>query len=207
MSVKRRPQADRSEATRTALVDAARARFAERGFAAVGTEEIVRAAGVTRGALYHHFGGKQELFLAVFETVEQELTERLAHVALGAGDPLAGLRAGAAAFLDSADDPSIQRITLIDAPAVLGWERWRELGLRYGLGLVEAALGAAMDAGAIRRQPLRPLAHLLLGALDEAALLLARSDDPATRAEVGAVVDALIEGLRPAGAAGHTATS
>jgi AcrR family transcriptional regulator len=190
-------QEQRSRATREKLLTAARALFAARGYAAVGTEEIVRAAGVTRGALYHQFRDKEELFEAVFEEVEAETTQRIADVALtGATDPLAALRAGARAFLTICTEPEVERIALLDAPAVLGWTRWREIGFRHGLGLVAATLQAGMDAGAIAPQPLTPLSHLLLSALDEGALLVARAADPATaRAEVEVVIDRLLDGL------------
>src|SRR5215212_184607 len=105
-----RTQAERSESTRGALIDAARRLFADRGYAAVGTEEIVRAAGVTRGALYHHFDGKEDLFRAVYEDVERELVERVAASATAAGDPLELLHAGVQAFLDACEDPAVQRI-------------------------------------------------------------------------------------------------
>jgi AcrR family transcriptional regulator len=191
-------QEARSRATREKLLTAARALFAERGYAAVGTEEIVRAAGVTRGALYHQFrAGKEQLFEAVFEVVEAETTQRIADVSLaGAADPVSALRAGARAFLEICAEPEVERIALLDAPAVLGWERWREIGFRHGLGLVVAVLQAGMDAGAIAPQPLTPLAHLLLGALDEGALYVARAQDAAAaRAEVEVVVDRFIDGL------------
>jgi AcrR family transcriptional regulator len=192
----RRTQGERSEATRGDLVAAARRLFAERGYAGVGTEEIVRAAGVTRGALYHHFAGKPQLFEAVYEQVERELTEKIARSALRGSDPMAALRAGSAMFLDACLEPEVQRIVLLDAPAVLGWERWREIAAEHGLGLVEAALGAAMESGQIARQPLRPLAHVMMGALDEAAMLVARAEDTeAARAEVGATLDSILEGL------------
>src|SRR5207302_6267465 len=114
----------------------ARELFAAHGYGAVATEEIVRAAGVTRGALYHHFTGKRELFEAVYEEVERGLVEQIASSAVSsATDPLAALHAGAQAFLDACEDPAVQRIALVDAPSVLGWERWREIGLRYGFGL------------------------------------------------------------------------
>jgi AcrR family transcriptional regulator len=190
-------KAEQSEATRTALVRAARQLFAKRGYAAVGTEEIVSRAGVTRGALYHHFRGKDDLFRAVCEQVETELTQKIAARALGGDDPLAALQAGADMFLDAAREPEVQQIALLDAPSVLGWEAWREIGERYGLGLIQAALQAAMESGAIAEQPIRPLAHVLLGALDEAAMYLARAHDPKqARAEVGATVARLIEGLQ-----------
>jgi AcrR family transcriptional regulator len=190
-------KAEQSQATRAALIAAARELFAERGYAAVGTEEIVRSAGVTRGALYHHFAEKRALFEAVYEDVEREVVERIASTALAsARDPLSALHAGAQAFLDACEEPAVQRIGLLDAPSVLGWERWREIGLRYGLGLVEASLQAAMDAGLIAREPTRPLAHLLLGALDEGAMLVARARDAGqTRSEVGASIDRLLDAL------------
>jgi AcrR family transcriptional regulator len=192
--------AARSRATRDKLLTAARALFAERGFAAVGTEEIVRAAGVTRGALYHQFRDKEALFEAVFESVEAETTQRIAEGSLagGAADPLEALRAGARQFLRECAEPEVERILLLDAPAVLGWERWRAIGMRHGLGLTTGVLQAGMDAGAIARQPVAPLAHLLLGALDEGAMYVARAADrEAARAEVAAVVDRLLDGLAP----------
>src|SRR5215210_3190579 len=167
MEVKGR-KAEQSEATRGKLIAVARELFAARSYRGVGTEEIVRRAGVTRGALYHHFRDKQDLFRAVFEEVERELTERTAQVAAGAADPRRALSEGANAFLDATLDPEVQRITLLDAPAVLGWEEWRAIGERYGLGLIQAALQGAMDAGLIEKQPVRPLAHVMMGALDEA---------------------------------------
>jgi AcrR family transcriptional regulator len=192
----RRTQGERSEATRAKLIAAARGLFAERGYAGVGTEEIVRAAGVTRGALYHHFAGKPQLLEAVYEQVEGELTQKIATGALSGSDPLEALRAGSEMFLDACLEPEVQRIVLLDAPAVLGWERWREIAADYGLGLVEAALGAAMESGQIARQPLRPLAHVMMGALDEAAMLVARAEDTeAARAEVGATLNSILEGL------------
>jgi AcrR family transcriptional regulator len=191
-------QAERSAQTRQALVSSARALFAGRGFAAVGTEEIVRHARMTRGALYHHFASKEDLFRAVYEEVEQELVEEIAAKAMAGDDPLAALRAGARAFLDACEDPAVQRIALLDAPSVLGWEQWREIGLRYGFGLVQGTLEAAMEAGSIERQPVRPLAHLLLGACDEAALLVARADDGGqTKREVAAALERFLDALRP----------
>lgn len=194
----KRTQEERTAATRAALLAAARPLFAERGYAAVGTPEIAAAAGVTRGALYHQFEGKEALFEAVFEQVEQEVTERIGALLAQAGvsDPVGALRAGAQAWLDASAEPEVQRIVLLEAPAVLGWERWREVGMRYGLGLIEAVLSAAMQAGAITEQPVHPLAHVLVGALDEAALYVAQAADPAqARAEIGAILDTLLTGL------------
>ncbi len=198
MERKRRTQADRSAATRGALIAAARQLFAERGYAAVGTPEVAAAAGVTRGALYHQFADKADLFLAVYELVEQEITERIGELvaAAGATDPVEALTAGAEAFLDACAEPEIQRIVLIEAPAVLGWDTWRAVGLKYGLGLTEAILRAAIDAGRIAEQPVRPLAHVLIGALDEAALYVARAEDPvAAREQMRSVLGRLVRGL------------
>ena len=188
----------RSERTRTELLAAARALFAERGYAAVPIEAVVRAAGVTRGALYHQFtGGKEELFRAVLEEVEEGLIARIATSVGAADDPVAGLHTAIGAALDAALDPEVVRLTLLDAPAVLGWQAWRELGERYGLGLVRATLAAAMDAGSLARASVDPLAQLLLAALEEAMLYVARAEDPQrARAEAGAALGRLVDGLR-----------
>jgi AcrR family transcriptional regulator len=186
----------RSQATRRELVSSARALFGARGYAGVGTEEIVRAAGVTRGALYHQFRDKADLFAAVAEEVEAEVSERIAVGARTAADPVEALRAGARLFLDACAEPEVERIILLDAPAVLGWEAWRDLAGRYGLGLVRLGLQSAIDAGAIAPQPVAPLAHILIGALDEAALYVAGSEDQAAaRQECAAIFDRILRGF------------
>jgi AcrR family transcriptional regulator len=193
-----RTQSERSAATRAALITAARPLFATSGFTAVGTEAIVRAAGVTRGALYHQFADKTALFAAVFEVVETELTEQSDAVVSGSAgsDPIVMMKLGAATWLDACAQPEVQRIVLIDAPAVLGWERWREISQRHGMGLVQQLVGYAISTGRVAPQPTEPLAHVLIGALDEAALYLARVPDPLrARREVGAVLDHLLESL------------
>jgi AcrR family transcriptional regulator len=191
-------KAQQSEATRAELVAAARRLFAEHGYGGVGTEEIVRTAGVTRGALYHHFAGKKDLFRAVYEDIERELVEQIAAVAVSAGDPVAALRAGAQAWLDACEEPDVQQIALLDAPSVLGWEEWREIGMRYGFGLVEGTLQAAVDAGLLDKQPVKPLAHLIVGAIDEAALVVARADDGGkTKREVDEAVQRFLDHLAP----------
>lgn len=190
-------KAERSEATRSALVTAARALFAERGYAETGTEEIVQRAGVTRGALYHHFRDKRDLFRAVVEEMEGEVTQSIAAAAFAVTDPVEQLRAGSQAFLDACLDPAVQRIILQDGPSVLGLEGWREIEARYGFALLRGALQAAMEAGTIERQAVDALAHLLLGALSEAALTIVRAEDVASaRAEVGTTLQRLLEGLR-----------
>jgi AcrR family transcriptional regulator len=186
----------RSEATRRRLITAARRLFGSRGYAAVGTEEIVRAAGVTRGALYHQFRDKADLFAAVAEEIEAEIAEQVAAGAGATADPVSALRAGARLFLQACAEPEVERIILLDAPAVLGWEAWRDLAGRYGLGLVQFALQSAMDAGAIVPQPVTPLAHVLVGALDECALYVAQAADPATaREDCAAIIDQLLRGI------------
>ena len=193
----KRTQASRSAATRAALVTAARPLFADKGYAAVGTDEVARAAGVTRGALYHQFAGKEELFAAVFEQVEAEISDGIAAGLLAeGGDPARVLHDGIDAWLAVCAEPEVHRIVLIDAPAALGWERWREIGQRYGVGLVEAAVQSLIDAGVLPEQPVRPLAHVLIGALEEAALYAARAEDRETAtAEVRAALVALVDGL------------
>jgi AcrR family transcriptional regulator len=153
---------------------------------------------MTRGALYHHFADKQALFAAVFETVEAELIQRIAaEMAAASGvDALAAMRRGAETWLDLCREPEVHRIALVEGPAVLGWARWREIGDRYSGALVRQALEGAIAAGRIPRQPVDPLAHLLLGMVREGALYLAMAPDAAqARAEVGAAIGRIIEGL------------
>ena len=193
-----RTKAGQREATTAALIASARELFATRGYAAVGTEEIVGRAGVTRGALYHHFrGGKEQLFQAVLVQLSAETVGRVAQAASKTDDPWDALVLGAESFLDACATPEVQQIMLIDGPAVLGWDVWRAIDTDYGLGLLEAALQRAMDAG--RMLPASPtaIAHVLAGALDEAAMVVARADDPAAaRAEMGETLHRLLDGLR-----------
>ncbi|MEA2153184.1 MAG: hypothetical protein QOI18_1417 [Solirubrobacteraceae bacterium] len=193
-------QASRSASTRAKLIRAARKLFAAKGYASVGTEEIVRRAGVTRGALYHQFSSKEDLFLAVYEQVEQELTARVAGTLGEVTSPFAAMRSGIRAFLEACRAPEVQRIVLIDGPAVLGWERWREVAERNGLGLIEAVVGAAIEAGEIEELSPELLAHLLMGALDEAALLVVR--DPGATDAVAATLERMLDGLRAGAQAG-----
>jgi len=195
----RTSKAEQGEATRAKLMRAARELFTERGYAGVGTEEIVRRAQVTRGALYHHFADKRELFRAVHEQIEEEVIASIGTAMANAGDPIELLEIGTRAYLDVCTDPTITRITLVDAPSVLGWETWREIDLRYGLGLVMAGLQGGMDSGVLRQQPVKPLAHLMLGAMGEAGMMIANASDPAAaRAEVEPALLGLIEGMRTA---------
>src|SRR3954454_14469236 len=194
----RSAKAAQSEATRAGLLAAARSLFAERGYAHVGTEEIVRAAGVTRGALYHQFADKRALFSAVFEELEAELIGEAAQRMVGHDDPLDAMKEACRGWLEACARPEAQQIVLLDAPAVLGYETWREIGERHGLGAVTAACQAAIAAGAMAPQPVRPLAHVLVGALDEAALYVARSQNPKTALEeMDAVLSRMVDTLRP----------
>lgn len=191
-------KAERSEATRRALLRVARRLFAKRGYADTPIEEIVRSAQVTRGALYHHFEGKQDLFQAVFEEMESELSQIVARAAAAEPRSERHLEVGVQAMLDACLDPAVQRVVLLDAPSVLGWATWHEIEERHGLGLLQAALESAMEAGHIERQPAGPLAQVVLGALIEAALAIARADDvAAAREEIGASVARLLRGLEP----------
>jgi AcrR family transcriptional regulator len=194
----RRTKAAQREATTAALIAAARRLFAERGYTGVGTEEIVQLAGVTRGALYHHFrGGKEDLFQAVLVQVSAETAQHVMQAAQSTEDPWEALVLGADAFLDASATPEVQRIMLVDGPSVLGWDVWRAADADYALGMLEQALQHAIDAGRIVPQPTKALAHVLLGALDEAAMVVARAEDPdAARAEMGRTVRKLFEGLR-----------
>src|SRR5436309_2073660 len=179
-------KAEQSEVTRAALVRAAEDLFAARGFADTPTEAVVQAAGVTRGALYHHFRDKTDLFRAVYESLEQRVIARVEEGVGGLTDPLAVLRRGAEAFLDACLEPAVQRIVLLEGPTVLGWETWRQIDMAYGLGMVTAVLEVAMQTGAIREAPVESLAHILLGGLNEGAMLMASAPDPqAARARTG----------------------
>lgn len=178
------------------LLAAARARFAGDGYAATSLDAVAADAGVTKGSLYHHFAGKAELFEAVFEQESSALCDEVARVVAGREDPWQAAYAGVAAFLDAAQDPAVQRIMLLDAPSVLGWERVREIEAHYGLALVRAAVERLVGAGELGDHDSVALAHLLFGALTEGALLIARADDAATaRASVEREVRRLLDGL------------
>jgi AcrR family transcriptional regulator len=194
----RRTQAERSAETREALIAAGRSLFAAQGYADVSLETIVRTAGVTRGALYHHFADKTELFAAVFERVEGEVAARMGEAIAGAEqtDPVEVMRLGADFWLDACSDGEIQRIVLVDAPAVLGWTRWTEIGNRYNIGLVRNLLSHAIEIGRIPAQPVEATAMTLLGAMREATLYIARADDhDQARQDAGEVMNRIVNGL------------
>ncbi|HZC11878.1 MAG TPA: helix-turn-helix domain-containing protein [Mycobacterium sp.] len=198
MDETRRTQAARAAETREALIEAARPLFAAQGFAEVALETIVRAAGVTRGALYHHFADKTELFAAVFEKVEGEVAARMGEVIAASNqtDPVEVMRLGADFWLDVCSDPEVQRIVLVDAPAVLGWTRWTEIGDRYNTGMVRALLTNAVETGRIPPQPIEATVLTILGAMREATLYVARAEDhDQARKDAGAVMNRLIRAL------------
>jgi AcrR family transcriptional regulator len=198
MDATRRTQAERAAETRDALIVAARPLFAAHGFAEAALETIVRAAGVTRGALYHHFADKTELFAAVFEQVEGEVAVRMAKAIAASGrtDPVEVMQLGADFWLDACSDPEVQRIALVDAPAVLGWTRWTEIGNRYNIGMVRDLLTNAIEIGRIPQQPVEATAMTILGAMREVTMYVARAEDhDRARQEAGAVMGRLIHAL------------
>jgi AcrR family transcriptional regulator len=198
MKITRRTQAERTATTRAVLVAAARRLFATQGFSDVSSEKIAQAAGVTRGALYHHFADKTDVFAAVFELIEGEVVSRIAAAvsAMGPTDPIAQMRLGASTWLDACLDPEVHRITILDAPAVLGLARWRDIGDQYGMALVVSLLESAVESGRIPSQPIAPLGHVMLGTLREGATYLASAKDTTqARVEVGAIIDRLIVSL------------
>jgi AcrR family transcriptional regulator len=195
---RRRTQRERSDATVAALVEAARLRFAADGFTGTAIDDILRDIGITRGALYHHFASKAELFRAVFEEQERRLTAAVVAGAEAAATRSAwpAFRAGCEAFLDACLDPSTQRIVLIDGPAVLGWEVVREIEERYVVALLRDGLARAIEAGALARRPIEPLADILIGALTECARSIARAPQPQIAArEARRELDRLLRAL------------
>jgi AcrR family transcriptional regulator len=177
-------------------VESARRLFAARGFAATSLEDILQAVGMTRGALYHHFEGKAALFREVYEAQEHLLMQKVAAAAERERQPWAAVRAGCEAFLDACVDHGTQQIILIDAPGVLGWEVMREIKSRHAMSLIREGLQASIQAGQLRRRPVDPLAHMLLGALSESAMAIARAQDPtamaaAARKEIRHLLQAL----------------
>jgi AcrR family transcriptional regulator len=194
----RRTQADRTAATRTALIRAGRTLFALHGFAGVGTETLVREAGVSRGALYHQFGDKTGLFADVLADIEGDVARDLAAAMLAgdASDFVAAMMRAVDAWLDACESPEVQRVVLIEGPSVLGWARWREICQLHILGLIEAVLAKGVEDGKLHPLPARPLAHILLAIADEAALYVHTGRDRiAARAEIIQIIEPLIRAL------------
>lgn len=189
------PRQEAAAATRARIIDAARALFAEQGYFATGTTEIVEAARVgTRGALYHHFADKQALFVAVFEAVEEDLAARAARE-VTARTALDRLREGLDALLDASQEGEVRRILMLDGPAVLGWDGWRAIERRYGLGTITHMLDLGIDDGSIAVADPEAMAHLLVAVVAEAALYVAHAEHPSARAEAGRSVETLLSSL------------
>jgi AcrR family transcriptional regulator len=190
---------ERGKATRDRLVATAARLFAEKGYEATSIEDLLRELGMSRGALYHHFDGKEAVFEAVLHQIEAEVAEATVAASRGARDPAAALRAGCDAFLELARTPRIRQIALTDAPTALGWKKWREIEARHGLGLLKAALGRAAESSRLRADQVDLFAHVLLAALIEVALMIARSDNSKVALQHGRnalarLIDSLVAG-------------
>lgn len=186
----------KGQATRTRIVDTAGELFAKAGYQDTSIEAVLDKSGISRGALYHHFRDKEELFVAVLEAVEARIADATVKASRGIADPVGALLAGCNAWLDVSRDPAIRQIVLVDAPAVLGWQKWREIDARYGFGLLKGSLRAAAEAGRLSPTLIEPLSHVLLAAVLEIALLMARANDaPGSVKQAKAALRELIEKL------------
>src|SRR5215212_9879597 len=191
----RRTQAQRRAATTRALLDAARSLFAEKGYHGAAAEEIVRRAGLTRGALYHHFEDKKDLFRIVVDEIEGEIDEEIEAAERAQSGLPEAVMAGYRAFLDAVLDPGMRRTFFLEGPSVLGWE-WREIDARHAVGKIEEGLESLIAEGHMEPQPVKPLARLINGALLEAAFFVAASEDPeAARDEAWGAMERLVSGL------------
>jgi AcrR family transcriptional regulator len=186
----------RGEATRSQLIVIARRMFADRGYEGTSIEAVLKEAGVSRGSLYHHFASKEALFEAVAEDVETSVGEQTLAAAGGSDGPVAALRAGFLAWIRLAGDPVVRRILLIDAPSVLGWERWRAMEERHALGLIRAVLQVIAQEGRLPQELAGTLAHVLLASVNEVALLVAWSQDHEAAMQAGTdAIDELLQRL------------
>ena len=177
------------------MLDAARSLFAEKGYHEAAAEEIVRRAGLTRGALYHHFEDKKDLFRVVVDEMEGEIDEEIEAAERAASGVPEAVMAGYRAFIDAGLDPEMQRTFFLDGPSVLGWE-WREIDARHAVGKIEEGLEALIAEGFIDPQPVRPLARLINGALLEASFFVAAAEDPeSARDEVWGGMQRLVGSL------------
>jgi AcrR family transcriptional regulator len=189
-------RAAQGRATRGQLIEVATRLFAEHGYEGTSIEAVLSAAGVSRGALYHHFAGKEALFEAVVTAVSEQVTVELAEVIRDCVDPVDALRTAALAWTSLAADPVIRRVVLVDAPSVLGWERWRAMDDGRTLGALRMLLQAVSDSGRLPAELVAPFAHMILAALDEIVLVIARAPDSAAAlAEGRMAVEALLDRL------------
>jgi AcrR family transcriptional regulator len=186
----------KGDATKERLLDIATGLFGKLGYEATSVESVLSHAGVSRGSLYHHFPSKSALFAAVVEAVETRVGVEVAAAAAGSGGALDVLRAGGRAWIRLAGDPVVQRVLLIDAPSVLGWEEWRRVEERHALGLLKAVLESGAKEGLIRAEMVDVTAHVLLAAVNEIALFVARAPDAEMAMETGSeALDDLLKGL------------
>jgi AcrR family transcriptional regulator len=168
---------EQGQATRAALISVATELFAANGYEATAIPAVLQAAGVSRGALYHHFESKEALFEAVLESVEAGVMARVTRSATAAREPLDALRRGCAAYLALCREPKVRQISLVDAPAVVGWQRWREIDEQHAFGLVKGAIAAIAAEGSVKPELVDVVAHMVLASLVEVALLVARADE------------------------------
>jgi len=194
-------RAAQGRATREQLIEVATRLFAERGYEDTSIEAVLAVAGVSRGALYHHFTGKDDLFGAVVESVNDRIMTELVATTAGAADAFDALQAAALAWIDLAGDPVIQRIILTDGPSVLGLERWRTMDEQRSVGAARAMLQEISDSGSLPPELVESFAHMILGALDEIAMVIARAEDQEAALADGraAVRELLRRLLKPAG--------
>lgn len=197
MATVRSRRVEYSESTRQALVDSAVEQFTEHGYSNTSLDAIAGRARVTKGALYHHFGGKQAVFEAAFDAVEADLVGRLNAVVSGPGEAGDVARDALRAFMEVCLEPSYQRIVVQDGPAVMGAQRWRDAEETYAFGVVRSALAGLVESGEIEPLPVDALARVVFGALSAGATAIAGAPDPQkARAEVGECVERVLAGLR-----------
>lgn len=195
--------------TRARIVEIATGLFASAGYDSTSTETVLARSGISRGALYHHFQDKAALFEAVLEAMEAAIAAKLRAASAGIGDPIAAMRAGGDAWLALSRDQAVKQIVLLDAPAVLGWQKWREIDARFGFGLIKAGLKNLSKAGRLRAEMIEPLSHVLLASMMELALVVARADKPkaamaSSRTALHQLIDRLLS--EPAKSAPRRAT-
>jgi AcrR family transcriptional regulator len=183
--------------TRARIVETATDLFAGAGYDATSIETVLARSGMSRGALYHHFQDKAALFEAVLEAMEADIARKLRAASVGIGDPIAAMRAGGDAWLALSRDPAVKQIVLVDAPSVLGWQKWREIDARFGFGLIKAGLKNLSKAGRLRAEMIEPLSHVLLASMMELGLVVARAEKPtaamrSARAALHQLIDRLL---------------
>lgn len=190
-------KAEQKQQTMQKLMEVAREMFSRQGYAEAAMEEIVKEAGVTRGALYHHFGSKEGLFQAVLASIQKQIGDRVEAEAAKSQDPWQQLLFGCLAFVSSAVEHRNRRILLIDGPSVIGWETWRQMDEENSMRHLKEQLQSMQDQGYLRPVPIDALTHLLSGAMNEAVLWIAEStDQEQSLADISVTLTLLLEGFR-----------